>query len=56
MSDLRDFTGKAEVYGLKKIDSDGDGVNDTLQVTTTNGGASSITSTQLNAFLIIDII
>ena len=26
MSDLRDFTGKAEVYGLKKIDSDGDGV------------------------------
>ena len=50
MSDLRDFTGKAEVYGLKKIDSDGDGVNDTLQVTTTNGGSSSITSAQLNAF------
>ena len=50
MSDLRDFTGKAEVYGLKKIDSDGDGVNDTLQVTTTNGGASNITVTQLNAF------
>ena len=50
MSDLWDFTGKSEVYGLKKIDSDGDVVNVSLQVTTTNGGASSITSAQLSAF------
>mgnify|MGYP001376498269 CR=1 FL=1 len=26
MSDLRDFTGKAEIYGFLKTDADGDGV------------------------------
>jgi|TARA_B100000902_G_scaffold383601_1_gene422669 hypothetical protein len=50
MSDLRDFTGKAEIYGLKKIDSDGDGVNDTLRVTTTSGGAQAISNAEFLAF------
>ena len=50
MSDLRDFTGKAEIYGLKKIDSDGDGINDTLRVTTTGGGAQNITNAEFLAF------
>ena len=50
MSELRDFTGKAEVYGFIKSDSDGDGINDTLQVVTTNGVASNITAAQMASF------
>jgi len=50
MSDLRDFTGKAEIYGFLKTDTDGDGINDTLQVITTSGGANNISTAQLNSF------
>ena len=50
MSDLRDFTGKAEVYGFQKSDSNGDGINDTLTVTTTSGGATNISAAQMAAF------
>lgn len=50
MSDLRDFTGKAEVYGFIKVDTDGDGINDTLQVITTNGGANNISAAQMASF------
>ena len=50
MSDLRDFTGKAEVYGFTKADTDADGIADTLTITTTNGGQSGITNAEYNAF------
>ena len=50
MSDLRDFTGKAEVYGFIKTDTNGDGINDSLSVVTTAGGAQNITNTQFNSF------
>lgn len=50
MSDLRDFTGKAEVYGFIKTDTNGDGINDSLSVVTTAGGAQNISSTQFNSF------
>lgn len=50
MSDLRDFTGKAEVYGFNKVDTDADGVADTLRITTTSGGVSGITSAEYSAF------
>ena len=44
MSTLKQFTDRAEVYGLTKSDSDGDGINDSLSVTTTNGGVDNISS------------
>ena len=50
MSDLRDFTGKAEVYGFTKADTDADGIADTLTITTTNGGQTGITNAEYNAF------
>lgn len=50
MSDLRDFTGKAEVYGFIKTDTNGDGINDSLSVVTTSGGANNITNNQFNSF------
>ena len=50
MSTLKQFTDRAEVYGLTISDSDGDGVNDSLSVTTTNGGVDNISSTQFAAF------
>jgi hypothetical protein len=50
MSDLRDFTGKAEIYGFIKTDTNADGIFDSLTVVTTNGGAQQITNTQYNSF------
>ena len=50
MSTLKQFTDRAEIYGLTISDSDGDGVNDSLSVTTTNGGVDNISSTQFAAF------
>ena len=50
MSTLKQFTDRAEVYGLTITDSDGDGINDSLSVTTTNGGVDNISSTQFAAF------
>ena len=50
MSTLKQFTDRAEVYGLTITDSDGDGINDSLSVTTTNGGVDNISSTQFPAF------
>ena len=34
--------GTSEFYGFKFVDTNGDGVNEDLQVTTTNGGADNI--------------
>ena len=50
MSTLKQFTDRAEIYGLTITDSDGDGINDSLSVTTTNGGVDNISSTQFAAF------
>ena len=40
----------AEVYGFTMTDTNSDGVLDSLQVTTTNGGQDNITATQYAAF------
>jgi hypothetical protein len=40
----------AEVYGFIKTDTDGDGIADTLQVITTDGGVDNISSTTYNSF------
>lgn len=50
MSNLRDFTGKAEVYGFIKTDTNGDGIKDSLSVVTTSGGSVNITNQQYNSF------
>ena len=50
MSTLRQFTDRAEIYGLTLTDTNSDGIIDTLAVTTTNGGADNITAAQLAAF------
>tara|TARA_B100001094_G_C18191436_1_gene807515 strand:+ start:3138 stop:3365 length:228 start_codon:yes stop_codon:yes gene_type:complete len=50
MANLRSYTDRAEIYGFILSDSDSDGVADTIQVTTTNGGNDSINSTTYNSF------
>lgn len=50
MSTLRQFTDRAEIYGLVLTDTDSDGIVDQLSVTTTNGGADNITSAQFSSF------
>jgi hypothetical protein len=40
----------AEIYGFVLTDTDSDGVLDTLQVTTTNGGADNIDATTYASF------
>ena len=40
----------AEIYGFTMTDTNSDGVLDSLQVTTTNGGQDNITATQYAAF------
>ena len=40
----------AEVYGFITTDTDSDGIKDTLQVVTTNGGQDNISSTVYNSF------
>ena len=37
--------GSSEFYGFKFVDTDSDGINEDLQVTTTNGGADNIAIT-----------
>lgn len=50
MSTLKQFTDRAEIYGLTLTDTDGDGIVDQLSVRTTNGGVDNITSAQFAAF------
>ena len=50
MSTLKQFTDRAEIYGLTLTDTDSDGIVDQLSVRTTNGGADNITSAQFAAF------
>ncbi len=50
MATLKQFTDRAEIYGLTISDSDSNGINDSLSVTTTNGGNDSISSAQFAAF------
>ena len=50
MSTLRQFTDRAEIYGLILTDTDGDGILDTLQVTSTNGGADNISAATFAKF------
>ena len=40
----------AEFYGFELIDTDSDGITETLRVTTTNNGADSITSSSYDGF------
>ena len=50
MSTLRQFTDRAEIYGLTLTDTDSDGILDTLQVTSTNGGADNISAATFATF------
>jgi len=50
MSTLKQFTDRAEIYGLTLTDTDSDGIVDQLSVRTTNGGVDNITSAQFAAF------
>ena len=40
----------AEIYGFELVDTDSDGITETIRVTTTNNGADSISSTVYAAF------
>ena len=40
----------AEFYGFNLVDVDGDGIEETLRLTTTNNGADSITASEYEAF------
>ena len=40
----------AEFYGFELVDVDGDGIEETLRLTTTNNGADSISASQFEAF------
>ncbi|ADD94646.1 hypothetical protein [uncultured phage MedDCM-OCT-S08-C582] len=40
----------AEIYGFELVDTDSDGVAETLRITTTNNGADNISSTTYAAF------
>ena len=50
MSTLKQFTDRAEIYGLTLTDTDSDGIVDQLSVRTTNGGVDNISSAQFAAF------
>ena len=50
MSTLRQFTDRAEIYGLILTDTDSDGIADSLQVISTNAGADNISAAQFASF------
>lgn len=50
MSTLKQFSDRAEIYGLTISDSNSDGINDSVAVTSTNGGVDNISSAQFAAF------
>ena len=50
MSTLKQFSDRAEIYGLTISDSNSDGINDSVSVTSTNGGVDNISSAQFAAF------
>jgi len=50
MATLRSFTDRAEVYGFALTDTNSDGIDDHLNLTTTNGGNDDISSTTYATF------